>query len=118
MPDSAQHKYHLPCVGLLLHLVLDCTISWALRAAQSSAVSFFLLFLLCVWGTGCGDKLAGPFVLSLLFRVLELATNSELSFGFVAGWSFDECCMEVSRFWPMVWSASGGVRDLLPVCAV
>src|SRR6266571_2627820 len=93
MPDSAQHKYHLPCVGLLLHLVLDCTISWALRAAQSSAVSFFLLFLLCVWGTGCGDKLAGPFVLSLLFRVLELATNSELSFGFVAGWSFDECCM-------------------------
>jgi len=81
-------------------------------------VGFFLLFLLCVWGTSCGNKLAGPFVPSLLFGVLELATDLALSFGFVAGWSFDECCMEVSEFWPMVQSASGGVRALLPVCAV
>src|SRR6266704_2181187 len=98
MSNSAQLKYHLLHVSLLLRLVSDCTISWALRAAQSSAVSFFLLFLLCVWGTSCRDKLAGSFVPSLLFGVLELATNLALSFGFIGGWSFDKCCMEVSGF--------------------
>ena len=91
MPYLLQLQYHLPHIGLLLRLVPSWTISCTSRAARSSAMSFFLLFVLCVWCIICGGKLAGP---------SESATDSACL--------FSKCHTDL--VWPMVRPASWVVR--------